>query len=76
MEIANTILIIVGIIVVIIGIATFINPNFSRIINALGGPRLKAVIALITVLYYTFNYWFNYSTSYLGNCLRIQPFNK
>ena len=47
MGLANTILIIIGIIVIIIGLATFINPNFSRLINAPGGPRLKAIIALI-----------------------------
>ena len=47
MGLANTILIIAGIIVIIIGLAAFINPNFSRLINAPGSPRLKAVIALI-----------------------------
>ena len=47
MELVNTILIIVGIIVIIIGIAAFLNPNFSRLINAPGGPRLKASIAMI-----------------------------
>jgi len=46
----NTILIIVGAIVTIIGIAGFINPNFTKIINAPGGPRLKAIIALIVGL--------------------------
>jgi hypothetical protein len=47
MELVNTILIVVGIIVIIIGIAAFLNPNFSRLINAPGGPRLKASIAMI-----------------------------
>ncbi len=47
MGLTNTILIVAGIIVIIIGLATFINPNFSRLINAPGGPRLKASIALI-----------------------------
>ena len=47
MGLANTILIISGVIVMIIGLAAFINPNFSRLINAPGGPRLKASIALI-----------------------------
>ena len=47
MGLTNTILLIVGIIVVLIGIAAFINPNFARLINAPGGPRLKAIIALI-----------------------------
>ncbi len=47
MGLTNTILIVAGIIVIIIGLDTFINPNFSRLINAPGGPRLKASIALI-----------------------------
>jgi hypothetical protein len=47
MGIANIITIILGVIVIIIGIAAFLNPNFTRIINAPGGPRLKAIIALI-----------------------------
>ena len=47
MGLANTILIISGVFVIIIGLAAFINPNFSRLINAPGGPRLKASIALI-----------------------------
>jgi hypothetical protein len=47
MSITNTILIIVGIIVIIIGIISFFNPNFSRLINAPGGPKLKAIIAMI-----------------------------
>ena len=47
MEIANIILIIVGVIVALIGVITFFNPNFARIINAPGGPRLKAIVALI-----------------------------
>ena len=47
MDLTNIIMIIVGIIVIIIGIAGFINPNFTRLINAPGSPRLKAIIALI-----------------------------
>ena len=47
MGITNTILIVVGVIVVLVGIAAFINPNFSRLINAPGSPRLKAIIAMI-----------------------------
>lgn len=47
MGIVNTIFIAVGVIVAIIGLAAFFNPNFARIINAPGGPRLKGVIALI-----------------------------
>ena len=47
MGLTNTILLIVGIIVIIIGMAAFFNPNFARLINAPGGPRLKAIIALI-----------------------------
>ena len=47
MEIGNMVLLAVGLIVVIIGLAAFFNPNFARIINAPGGPRLKGIIALI-----------------------------
>ena len=47
MALSNTILTVTGIIVIIIGIAVFLNPNFSRLINLPGGPRLKACIALI-----------------------------
>ena len=47
MGITNMILSIVGVIVIIIGLAAFINPNFARIINAPGGPKLKATIALV-----------------------------
>jgi hypothetical protein len=49
METANLILTIVGLIVLLIGIGAFLNPNIARFINAPGaGPRLKASIALIT----------------------------
>jgi hypothetical protein len=47
MEITNTILIVAGVIVTLIGLATFFNPNFARIINAPGGPKIKAMVALI-----------------------------
>ena len=47
MGLTNAILIITGLIVIIFGLAAFIYPNFSRFINAPGGPRLKASIALI-----------------------------
>ena len=47
MEIANTIIIIVGIITLLFGVAAFFNPNFTRLINAPGGPKLKAIIAMI-----------------------------
>ena len=47
METVNLIVIVVGIIVAIIGVAAILNPNFARIINAPGGPRLKGAIALI-----------------------------
>jgi hypothetical protein len=40
-------MIIVGVIVALIGVAAFFNPNFARIINVPGGPRLKAIVALI-----------------------------
>jgi hypothetical protein len=47
MEIVNLITLIVGIIVILIGLAAFFNPNFARIINAPGSPRLKAIIAMV-----------------------------
>lgn len=47
MDIQNTILLIVGVIVVLFGIGAFLNPNFSRWINAPGGPKLKGSIAII-----------------------------
>lgn len=47
MGITNTILLIVGAIVALIGLTAFFNPNIARIINAPGGPRLKAIIAMI-----------------------------
>jgi len=43
----NIAVIILGAIIALIGVATFFNPNFARIINAPGGPRLKAIVALI-----------------------------
>lgn len=47
MNIVNTILLITGIIVTLIGIGAFLNPNIAKIINAPGGARLKALIAMI-----------------------------
>jgi hypothetical protein len=47
MEIVNMVFLIVGLIVIIIGLAAFLNPNFARLINAPGGPRLKVTIAVV-----------------------------
>ncbi len=47
MDITNTILVIVGVIVLLFGIAAFFNPNWARWINFPGGPRLKAIAAII-----------------------------
>jgi len=47
METINIVLIIVGAIVSLIGVAAFINPNFSKLINVPGGPKLKAIVAII-----------------------------
>ncbi|UCE38769.1 MAG: hypothetical protein JSW00_05940 [Thermoplasmata archaeon] len=47
MSITYTILIIAGVFVTLIGLAAFLNPNIARWINAPGGPRLKAIIAMI-----------------------------
>ena len=43
----NIIISIVGIIVTIIGITTFINPNFAKLINVPGGPKIKGIVAII-----------------------------
>lgn len=48
MEITNTVLLISGVIVTLIGFVAFLNPNFAKWINAPGDSRLKAFIALIT----------------------------
>ena len=47
METINIVLIIVGVIVSLIGVAAFLNPNFSKLINVPGGPKLKAIVAII-----------------------------
>ena len=47
MEIVNIILLVTGLIVLFFGIGAFLNPNLARWINAPGGPRLKAIIAII-----------------------------
>jgi hypothetical protein len=47
MGVANTILIVVGALVTFLGVLTIFYPNLARIINAPGGPRLKAIIAII-----------------------------
>jgi hypothetical protein len=47
MTVVNTVFIITGAITAVIGILAFFMPGFARIINAPGGPRLKAIIALI-----------------------------
>jgi len=38
---------IIGLIIIGIGLATLINPNFSRWINLPGDARLKAVVSII-----------------------------
>ena len=47
MGLANTILIVVGALVTLIGVLTIFIPNLARIINVPGGARLKAIIAII-----------------------------
>ncbi len=50
METINIAIIIVGVIISLIGIAAFFNPNFVKLINVPGGPRLKAMVALVVGL--------------------------
>ena len=47
MDTVNLILLIVGAIVLLFGLGAFFNPNFARLINAPGGPRLKALISSV-----------------------------
>ncbi len=47
METANIFFFLIGIIVMLFGLVGFFNPNWTRWINFPGGPRLKAIAALI-----------------------------
>ena len=47
MSITNTILIVAGALVILIGLAAFFNPSFTRLINVPGGPKLKAIGSII-----------------------------
>jgi len=47
MSVTNIILLVVGGIVAIFGIAAFFIPSLAKWINAPGGPRLKAIISLV-----------------------------
>jgi hypothetical protein len=47
MGVANTILIVVGALATLVGALTIFYPTLARIIRAPGGPRLKAIIAII-----------------------------
>ena len=48
MEATNLIISIIGIFVLLIGVVAFFNPGFTRVINFPGGPKLKAIVAVIT----------------------------
>ena len=43
----TTILIIIGMIVLLFGLASFINPTFARFISLPGNAQVKAIIATI-----------------------------
>ena len=47
METVNTVLIIVGALLTLLGALTIFIPNLSRIINVPGGPKLKAIVLII-----------------------------
>jgi len=47
MGLTNTILVFSGIIVTLIGIGAWFNPNLARFINAPGNPQVKGLIAAI-----------------------------
>ena len=48
MNIINTVFTAIGVIVLLIGILAFFNPNWTRWINFPGGPKIKAIGAAIT----------------------------
>jgi len=47
MYLVNTIFLIVGIGISILGVVSFFIPALTRFINAPGGPKLKSIISLI-----------------------------
>lgn len=47
MNIVNHVLLVIGVLIIILGFGAFINPNLARFINFPGGPRLKAIAALV-----------------------------
>ena len=47
MELLNTIFLIIGTCLTLLGLASLFFPNLTRWINAPGGPRLKSIICLI-----------------------------
>ena len=47
MNIANSIFLAVGTFTIMVGIAGFMNPNWTQWIRFPGGPRLKATAAII-----------------------------
>ena len=48
MNIVNTLFTVIGVIVLLVGIAAFFNPNLTRWINFPGGPKIKAIGAAIS----------------------------
>jgi hypothetical protein len=47
MEASNSIFIVIGLCITLVGIAAFFYPNIARIISVPGGPRQKAIIAVV-----------------------------
>ena len=48
MNLFNYIMLATAVFTLIIGLLGFLNPNWTRLINFPGGPRLKAIAALVT----------------------------
>ena len=44
----NTVFTVIGLIILLIRILAFFNPNWTRWINFPGGPKIKAIVATIT----------------------------
>ncbi len=47
METINLVLTIIGSIITLIGIIAFFVPNFAKLINVPGGPKIKGIVAII-----------------------------
>ena len=52
MSVLNTIFLIIGTALIIVGTVSFLLPGLTRFINAPGGPKLKASIAMVIGIFF------------------------